>query len=491
MIFLNNFVSTMTSQSRIFSFIFRPFPPPFLPISSHFSDLPQDANVKYAQKKVKKAQRPNNYIPQLILAISMVLMHIATITSTIIMLTEWFDISALKTPAIVIAVCYIWKGFTQMFIGFTSYGPLALIMGIFDILQLSELYYFVKFVVHFSRHQGQTVPWKRCYYLPHQSLASFSATIPSLVLQTFVMIKRPELITSAQYVAMICGAIFIFLSQISAFHYITVSPRIYYFMMVLSIFSKAIRIIAVAFLIHSIKAYAFIYWGASYLLGIVLVVYFAFHRKTKLGRDDPLQLSFLKVVYIHQLSLQLTCNSTPFAAQHSVFEWWYGHILSECKMIFEYGVAVALVALLYPFERNTGFYFIYALALFAIIVHVGLLFFINMVVSRSLRRRSLFSTTKIVTFFVYFGDWLQVNYIGKQADGGLDDKPKQKTDQNKDEDKRESAHGWTSMQQDKKFEQHVLKTAKVDAEIELELMTSGQNMQFDDLVQGNTGPHDD
>eukprot|EP00461_Guttulinopsis_vulgaris_P010777 UN10855 len=40
-------------------------------------------------------------------------------------------------------------------------------------------------------------------------------------------------------------------------------------------------------------------------------------------------------------------------------------------------------------------------------------------VSRSLRRRSLYSTTKIITAWVYFGNAKQTKHLGQQPDGAI------------------------------------------------------------------------
>lgn len=443
--------------------------------SIHFPSLlievNTNANLKYAQKKQLKSIKKQNYIPQLLLAIGQIALYLCTITTTIILMVDWFkSTNDLNYYAWIICMVYAWKTIIQFIIGILSSGPKAILLGIFDLLQLREFWYFIVYVKHWPKHHNATSAWKRCYYLPHQPFVSTMATFPSLVLQAYVMILLPDDVSGLQIITMIATTLYLFLEFIAIFHYLTVSPRVYSFMMISAILSNCFRIIAVAFLIRSIKAYTFIAWLGSYIFGLFIVIWIGFIRRQRLHRDDPLQLTFLKIIYAHQVAVQLTFASVPFAPQHSVFEWWYGYIVSEIKMIIEFGIAIASIVFLYPYERSVAFYTLFAVGLFGIIVQTCLVFFMNMGVSRSLRRRSLFSTTKIVTFFVYFGNYLQEKFVGQQRDAtkttnttAITITPAANVKTLSDDKSStlinvtsaSSLAGWTSMHQEKQFNAHM------------------------------------
>lgn len=139
--------------------------------------------------------------------------------------------------------------------------------------------------------------------------------------------------------------------------------------------------------------------------------------------DNPLQFCLCHFFYGNICAVHMIFFAFPWAPTHSVHDWWTGYIVAESKLGIENSIGLALVVIFYESSRGILFYAVYGFAVALIIIHFMSLYFVNVAVSKYLKLRGLYTTSKIIAMFAYMCTYMQERISGQvQLDGGvLDD----------------------------------------------------------------------
>ena len=370
--------------------------------------------AKYLAKKQKKKEKTTrNHYPHLFSAIFIVAMYTFSLITTILLLKEFHKNEYYAATYSIIAF-YALKSITQIIVDYNSFGRCSLLLV--DILQLREYYDFVRYCQVWKVRSG--VKWRHPYYRPHALFTSFAVEVPVLTIQVYVYLKEGT-ITNIHIISLVTTALVAIWQYFQYIHYIRVSPSIYLYLFFKAIISTVMRVVMAAYLIIFLQGWIYLWLGVSYLWGHYIV--WRVQKKAREAmKDDPLLISSAKWMYQHIVAVHSMFFSFPWAPHHSVLDWWLGYILTETKLGIEHGIGTGVLILIYDRERDVVFYSIVFLAYVILFIHFILLYFVNMSVSRSLRRKSQFTNSKIIGMFIYFFTYRQEQTLDKaQPDGGI------------------------------------------------------------------------
>jgi len=355
----------------------------------------------------------SDHCPQLLLAIGMLLIYTVTTITTALIVKEYYDDERYAAAFTLIAF-YILKSVTQIVLDYVSFGRLCFLWA--DLLQLREFVDFAYYIRDWRAMRGQH--WPHPFYRAHAAYSTFMPDVPSLLIQVYVYLRENSM-TDMQVVCMVLTAVTGVWNYLQYFQYVRVSKSTYVYMIIKGALTTAMRVTLAAFLMINLQAYIYIWLGLTYLAGVIIVVS-KIKRSRAAHRDTPLQFTACEAVYTHVVAIHAIFFSFPWAPSHSVLDWWKGYVAIEVKLAIEHGLGIALMFIVYSKERNVTFYAVTFFGGCALIAHYILLFFINMSVSRYLRRRSMYTTTKIVGMFTYFCTYIQERISGEaQPDGGI------------------------------------------------------------------------
>lgn len=358
-------------------------------------------------------QAGSNHNAQLIVAMFLLVIYIITTILTAVLVVEYYN-DKRKAAAFTLIAFYAAKTLTQILVRWASTGAIGTFF--LDLLQLREVADFYYYVQDWRAMRGRH--WPHPFFRAHSLFSTFQPDVPSLLIQVYVYL-RDETMTTMQIVVMVLTAFTGAWNYLQYYQYVRVGKSTYAYLLFKGLLTTAMRVTLAAFLMISLQGYIYIWLALSYLAGILMVVR-NMKQSRVLCRDTPLQFTKVEALYAHIVALHAVFFSFPWAPSHNVLDWWKGYVGIEVKLAIEHGLGVALMFIVYNGKRGVTFYAVCFFAACALFAHYILLYFINMSVSRYLRRRSLYTTTKIVGMFTYFATYWQEKIGGHaQPNGGI------------------------------------------------------------------------
>ena len=312
---------------------------------------------------------------------------------------------------------YVLKSLTQTLADYAAHGRLRLFL--LDLAQLREVVDLFSYFKQWSSMRGKY--WRHPYFRTHAGFFTFMATFPSLVIQIYVSVLEKEIAQISRW-HLICLAatsatavwdVFNFL------HFISLKRGTYVLLMIKAILTTAMRLFLAAYIVRLLGMAAYVWLGVSYILGVVIVRYVA-ADSVEAQKDDPLQYRPVHMLFTHIVALHSIFISFPWATNHGVLDWWHGYVILEVKLGLEAGLALAAIMLFDTRKRGAIFYAIVFFAFCFQVAHFIMVYFVSMSVTYQLRKRLMYTSSKIISMFAFFGTHWQEEISGEaQPDAGV------------------------------------------------------------------------
>jgi hypothetical protein len=244
--------------------------------------------------------------------------------------------------------------------------------------------------------------------------------MPSLIVQTHVMIDEEEFVSWVQVICIIATSLQGLADLLHFFKYVSLSNETYFIMMCKAVYNTMTRTALVAYLVGRLKAYVYVWVLVSYGLGF-LIYFGSVVAARRRKRDDPLEFKIVHFVFGNLIAQHMCFISFPFAPNHSIADWWGGYLASEVKIVLENVCMVGAVAALWTGEHDLLFNMALFFAGTAFIVNLYTLVYLHRSVSKQLKRRNLYSSSLIVKLFAYICAHIKEGLKRKKAQKeGLD-----------------------------------------------------------------------
>jgi len=354
----------------------------------------------------------------LVYAVLTTLLHIEVMVATILLMKEFYDTEQYGA-FIGILVAFGIKTITLILFDYANHGIFWRIP--FHLFQLSELVDLWRYCELWLKMRHKF--WRQPYFRANAGFFSFLTDYPALFVQIYVICTLEHVtdMTSVQTLALISYSLSGVLHLFSFFYYISVKPWGYVYLMIKGIVTTALRMFTLGYVALILDVYIYVWLVLSYVAGLAICRHIQYLSKM-MGKDDPLQTRLCHALFGHVVALHSVFFSFPWAPNHSVVDWWHGYIVHEVKLGVEMGLALATIMAFYQDERDIRFYTVIFLALTVMLIHYILLYFVNIIVSRNIRSRKIYSSSKIIGLFARFGTYIQEATTGdEQPDATLED----------------------------------------------------------------------
>jgi hypothetical protein len=373
-----------------------------LPLQFHATDGLQSDSLEPAAvrnsifsdaRTVRVAQ--SRHLAQLFTATLHCALDLATVIVNIYLLIFYFDLQGFKQCSFALLIVLILRGIVETEFDYFNRGELYLIL--FNLCNARMIYEYIVYVKDWYDHFGRG--WTNSLFRSQNSFQSLHISLPSLVIQTYVITFNNAATTNLQVVAICITSCCAFVDLISHFYYIHVAHDIYVVMMLKAVLNTVLRTILVAHLFFYIAAFTYIWIFGSYLVGCA-AYYVLVQYSKKIGRDDPINNKLNHILLGGLIAEILLFVAVPFAPSHSIYDFWRGYVFSEVKIQLENFSMAAVVLYFVQLHNSTGLFFAaLSFCIIAYIANVLLLFWLDHSVKQQLRIRGLYSENNIVRFF--------------------------------------------------------------------------------------------
>jgi len=355
---------------------------------------------------------------ELLVATFNVLIHLATILTDLMLLADYSEHDQNKAAAGLAGIRII-VGCVELEYEFLNngwQGGRFLCLAPFIFFNLRIVVDYVEYVGKWLKYRNKN--WSNSDFRAGASFHTLIASLPSLIVQTYVMMVDPRPMQQVWLAAYIITILSGSIDLLHHFAYVAVENGVYLGQFLKALISTGLRTALVAQLLDIIGQAVMGWMIVSFLIGLGMY-YMAVLYSRRHDRDNPLEKTGLysHLVFGGHVSATVLFVAIPFAPSHSVYDWWLGYLLCEAKMAFEN--FIMLIVVLTTIHSQYPVDLFYSVLTFTLICYIGQLFatvFLHQRVKLQLNKRNIYSATQIVKLWAHFLHYYKERWYPESLD---------------------------------------------------------------------------
>jgi hypothetical protein len=356
----------------------------------------------------------------LLIATFNICVHIGTILTDLLLLSDYSNhdqnVSAGALAVIRIIVGLVEIEFDYLNRGWKNGRWLLILIIFFNGRIVVDYFLYVREWVKFRNRE-----WANSDFRASVSFETFIGSLPSLIVQTYVIIVDTRPMQQVWTVAFVMTSLSISLDLLHHYKYVSVDTTIYLAQFAKALISTGLRTVLVAQLLETIGRAVLGWMVVSFVVGLSMY-YLSILWARKQDRDNPFEFgrTILHMSFGGLIAGTALFVSIPFAPSHSIYDWWLGYLMCEVKMAIENFIMLAVV--LSTIHSHYAEDLFYSVLSFTLICYLGNLFacwFIHQHVRKQLNQRDIYSDTAIVKLFANFGRYFRETWypLSKETHG--------------------------------------------------------------------------
>ena len=275
----------------------------------------------HRQRSIVTTAAGSGHRVELLVATFNLLVHLGTILTDLMLLSDYSQ-NGQNVSAGALAIIRVLVGLVEIQFDYLNRGwknrrwifiPLIFCNGRI----LLEYHAYLR---AWARHRR--LPWASSDFRAAVSFETFIGSLPSLIVQTYVVISDPRPVQQVWVVALAMTAVSASVDLLHHYKYVSVESSIYLAQFLKAVVSTGMRTVLVAVLLDVIGRVTLAWAIVSFLFGCA-VYYAAVRWARSRERDDPFQYGSLVAHYAFGGLIAATqlFVSIPFAPSHSIYDW--------------------------------------------------------------------------------------------------------------------------------------------------------------------------
>lgn len=390
------------------------------------ADAEEDATLAasafHRQRSIITYEVSGHYF-DLLIAVFNFMIHISTIITDLMLLDDYSN-NGFNNAAAALAVIRIIVGLVEIEFDYLNRGwgggRFLLIPLIFFNLRIVPD--FIVYLRDWKKFHNKN--WANSTFRATVSFETFIGSLPSLIVQVYVMIHDPRKQQDVWTVAFIFTSISTAIDLFHHYKYVHTQNSIYARQIAKALISTGMRTVLVAILCETV-GYLLIPWIIlSFLAGVCVYIGSVWYAK-KVKRDNPFATGPIvsHTTFGGLVASTMLFVSIPFAPSHSIYDWWLGYLACEFKMAIENFIMCAIVVNQvysqykdrYRYDEG-AFWSVFSFTLVCYLGNLIWLYFIHHDVRQQLKLRDIYSDTRIVKLFSHLFKYYRLTWHSESVD---------------------------------------------------------------------------